>query len=157
MKPLARKNGNDTPLLHLMPCGAPLMSTLCLLLAVGCTLQRPDERVQKRNPDLVAQAKVKAALTAEPSLSAAAISVDCTDRVVTLGGFVETEAQRRRAAQVADDVRGVDAVINNIKVKWRSGAISDSPRAPNRSSTFAPCSHHRDRDLTADQGYQASG
>lgn len=157
MKPLAKKNCRDTPLLHVMPFGVSLMSTLCLLLAFGCATQRPDERVQKRNPDLVAQAKVKAALTAEPALSAAAISVDCTDRVVTLGGFVETQAQRRRAAQVADEVRGVDAVINNIKVKWRSGALSDSLRAPNRSSMFAPYTHHRDRDLTADQGYQASG
>ena len=92
-------------------------SFLAMLVLLGCAVPPADEAVTKRNSQLALEMKVKGALVAEPSLAAAAIEVTSSDHTVTLGGFVETQTQRQRAAEVAHEVAGVKKIVNNITVK----------------------------------------
>jgi hyperosmotically inducible protein len=88
-----------------------------MLVLLGCAVPPADEAVTKRNSQLALEMKVKGALVTEPSLAAAAIEVTSSDHTVTLGGFVETQTQRQRAAEVAHEVAGVKKIVNNITVK----------------------------------------
>jgi hyperosmotically inducible protein len=60
---------------------------------------------------------VKSALFADPQVSGFAVNVDTYDRVVQLSGFVDTQAQKDRADQLARGTEGVRAVKNNLVVK----------------------------------------
>jgi osmotically-inducible protein OsmY len=70
--------------------------------------------------DVGLTAKVKTALIAEPNLSAMSINVDTSERVVTLSGECETQAQADRAVAIAQSIEGVRTVKNNLKLKTQS-------------------------------------
>ena len=79
------------------------------------------EKAANKTVDVVDDAtittKVKAAVLAEPGLKTLQINVDTKDGVVTLAGTVDTPALKDRAAQVAQNVGGVRAVVDNLTVK----------------------------------------
>ncbi|NPA50470.1 MAG: BON domain-containing protein [Epsilonproteobacteria bacterium] len=62
-------------------------------------------------------AKVKAALIREVGLEGLDIHVNSYKNVVQLSGFVDTEAQKELAGEIAKSVDGVREVVNNIIVK----------------------------------------
>lgn len=64
--------------------------------------------------------KVKAALAADVGLKTWDIDVDSAGTTVTLNGVVDTEATKKRAADVARGVEGVATVKNNLTVKGKS-------------------------------------
>jgi len=71
----------------------------------------------KPDPNKELAAKVKNTLEApESKLPSGAIDVTAADGKVSLWGAVATEAQRRRAGQIAGKVEGVTAVDNQLKV-----------------------------------------
>lgn len=72
---------------------------------------------EKPREDVVMAMKVKAALIENPQLRAAAIEVEASHSRIRLSGFVETDSQRQLAGNVASQVDGVTAVINDIEVK----------------------------------------
>ena len=49
------------------------------------------------------------------------IEVEVADGVVTLGGEVETRAERRAAEDVAAEVAGVVDVLNRLRARQRRG------------------------------------
>lgn len=62
--------------------------------------------------------KVKTALAADVGLrTLTGINVDSEGSVVTLKGSVDTEANKRRAEQVAQGVEGVSTVRNQLTVE----------------------------------------
>jgi osmotically-inducible protein OsmY len=65
----------------------------------------------------VTTAKIKNALITDPQIKATSIDVDTKDDVVTLSGTVATEAQKKRAGEIAKKHEGVKRVINNLVVK----------------------------------------
>ena len=67
--------------------------------------------------DGVITVKVKAALLKDPVVSAFAVNVDTYKGTVQLSGFVNSEQQVRRAAQVAAGIDGVVDVKNHLIVK----------------------------------------
>jgi hyperosmotically inducible protein len=67
--------------------------------------------------DGVITAKVKAALLKDPLVSGVAVSVTTYKGAVLLSGFVSSEQQARRAAQVAAGTGGVTSVKNSLIVK----------------------------------------
>lgn len=67
--------------------------------------------------DSVITARVKAALLKDPVVSALAVSVETYKGTVVLSGFVASEDQQRRAAEVAATVQGVVTVRNGLVVK----------------------------------------
>ncbi len=71
----------------------------------------------KPDPNKELAAKVKNVLEApESKLPSGAIDVTAADGKVSLWGAVATEAQRRRAADLARKIEGVTAVDNQLKV-----------------------------------------
>jgi hypothetical protein len=78
----------------------------CAAVALGCSRDRPDTTV---NAAVVAQ------LDKEPSLSTS-VQSRTEDGHVYLSGRVTSPEQRRRAEDIADDVRGVKGVTNDIEI-----------------------------------------
>lgn len=71
----------------------------------------------KPDPNKELAARVKQALEAPGAkLPAGAIDVTAADGKVSLWGAVPTQAQRRRAAQLAAKVDGVKSIDNQLKV-----------------------------------------
>ncbi len=75
---------------------------------------RPTEAVAD---DAGITAKVKAAVIDDPMTKATDINVDTNAGVVQLNGFVASEAEKQRAAELARKVDGVAVVKNNLMVK----------------------------------------
>jgi hyperosmotically inducible protein len=67
--------------------------------------------------DSVITAKVKAALLKDPNVSGIAVSVETHNGTVLLSGFVDSDAQMRRAQEIASGVAGVVSVKNGLAVK----------------------------------------
>jgi hyperosmotically inducible protein len=124
------------------PLQKPLLVTAALvaLLAAGCSQQSKEGDADQRNAqtatspassdanklgsgiataidDSTITTKVKAAIVAEPALSAADIKVNTTDGVVTLSGAIDAPDKADRAKQLAQTVDGVKAVNNELVIK----------------------------------------
>jgi len=67
--------------------------------------------------DAATTISVKLALAIEPGVSAQAVNVRTDHGAVTLMGEVGSEAERQLAAKIAEDVRGVKLVRNEIRVR----------------------------------------
>lgn len=62
-------------------------------------------------------AKVRTAIARDEDLSVFKIGVETYRGEVQLSGFVDSEAQRQRAEQVARNVDGVEAVRNDLRLR----------------------------------------
>ncbi|WP_058912135.1 molecular chaperone OsmY [Entomohabitans teleogrylli] len=67
--------------------------------------------------DSAITAKVKAALVDDKDIKSTDISVKTDNKVVTLSGFVESQAQAEKAVTVAKGVEGVTSVSDKLHVK----------------------------------------
>lgn len=67
--------------------------------------------------DSTITAKVKAALVDHESIKSTDISVKTEQKVVTLSGFVESQAQAEEAVKVAKQVEGVSSVSDKLHVR----------------------------------------
>jgi len=76
--------------------------------------------VGRQTDDATITARVKIALIKDPLTKARKIDVDTVNGMVTLTGIVETEAEKKRAEEVAKKVEGVRGVKNNLMVGHRS-------------------------------------
>lgn len=70
--------------------------------------------------DIAITAKVKAALAADDQLSALAINVDTSNKIVTLTGPAPTQVAADRATTMAKAVDGVTEVKNQLTVDGKS-------------------------------------
>ncbi|WP_312582424.1 molecular chaperone OsmY [Atlantibacter hermannii] len=79
--------------------------------------------------DSAITAKVKAALVDHENIKSTDISVETNNKVVTLSGFVESQAQAEEAVKVAKGVEGVDSVSDKLHVRdGKSESKSDSAK-----------------------------
>jgi osmotically-inducible protein OsmY len=62
---------------------------------------------------------VKAAIFNDSSLKATEINVETYKGVVQLTGFVNSEADIKKAVEVARSVKGVTSVKNDMRIKGR--------------------------------------
>lgn len=83
---------------------------------VGAAMEAQGEKIGAAIDDAAVTARVKAALVADPTLSALKIDVDSKDGVVTLRGSVESAAASERAGTLARDTEGVVSVDNQLVV-----------------------------------------
>jgi hyperosmotically inducible protein len=67
--------------------------------------------------DATITAKVKTDLIADPTTKAHQINVDTNSGIVELGGFVDSQAAKDRAAEIARSVKGVKDVKNDLQLK----------------------------------------
>jgi len=90
---------------------------LTLLTAAGCASTEKHEGNGEYVDDSVITTKVKAALLNEPGLSSAEINVETFKGVVQLSGFVTSRADINKAIEIARNVKGVNSVKNDMRLK----------------------------------------
>jgi osmotically-inducible protein OsmY len=61
--------------------------------------------------------KVKTSLVEDPLVKATEVNVETYKGVVQLSGFVSSDAARRQAVVVAQGVKGVTSVKNDMRIK----------------------------------------
>ena len=104
----------------------------------GAALERAGEQVQQTAEqvqraaqptaeDMAITAKVKSRLAADPEVSALAIDVDTTNKVVTLSGQVTNEAERAEAEKLAKGTDGVAGVVNRLTAGPGTPAVAATP------------------------------
>jgi osmotically-inducible protein OsmY len=96
---------------------------LCLAIVValtgpiGCAGNRYEQSTGEYIDDAAITARVKDALGEDAQFKFDDVDVSTFKRTVQLSGFVQSNAQRARAAAVAEAVGGVEEVDNKITVK----------------------------------------
>ncbi|MET3130440.1 hyperosmotically inducible protein [Oxalobacteraceae bacterium GrIS 1.11] len=81
----------------------------------GCMTRRAANSTKNVIADTVITTKIKADLVKEPDLKAMNVHVETDKGVVMLSGFVPSQAQADKAAELARGVDGVVEVKNNLK------------------------------------------
>ena len=87
-----------------------ILALLFLVAGVCLAADKPisDDRI-------VDQVRIK--LSGDAEVKGGALVVDSKQGIVTLGGTVESDHQKSKAAKLAKKIKGVKQVINNIEIK----------------------------------------
>jgi len=93
------------------------LMTVALIFMVSCSSEPKRESAGEYLDDTVITTRVKAAIIADDSLKASEINVETYKGVVQLSGFVSSGADRSRAVKVTKEVKGVESVKNDIRIK----------------------------------------
>jgi len=88
-----------------------------LVLTSGCAGTATRQSTGEFVDDSALTAKVKTELIKDPVVKARQVEVETFKGTVQLSGFVDTEEQKSRAAEIARGITGVNEVKNNISVK----------------------------------------
>ena len=94
-----------------------LLAAVALTSLAGCASTQKHESTGQYIDDTAITTSVKAAIFNEPTLKSAEINVETFKGRVQLSGFVSTRANIDRAVQVAQAVKGVSSVANDMRVK----------------------------------------
>jgi osmotically-inducible protein OsmY len=86
---------------------------------LGCASSPKHEGTGEYIDDSVITTKVKAAVLNEPTLKSSEVNVETYKGVVQLSGFVNSEADITKAADVARSVKGVTSVKNDMHLKTK--------------------------------------
>ena len=84
---------------------------------LGCASTAKHEGTGEYIDDSVITTKVKTAVLNEPTLKSSEINVETFQAVVQSSGFVNSEADIKKAAEVARGVKGVTSVKNDMRLK----------------------------------------
>ena len=93
------------------------LMTVALIFLVSCSSEPKRESAGEYLDDTVITTRVKAAIIADDSLKASEINVETYKGVVQLSGFVSSYGDKSRAVKVAKEVKGVDSVKDDLRVK----------------------------------------
>lgn len=93
------------------------LMTVALIFLVGCSSEPKRQSAGEYLDDTVITTRVKAAIVADDKLKVSEINVETYKGVVQLSGFVSSSDDRSRAVKVAKDVKGVESVKNDIRIK----------------------------------------
>jgi hyperosmotically inducible periplasmic protein len=96
---------------------AAAITAIALLTATGCAVTRGQEQVGAYIDDAAITTAVKGRMVDNPSVDAAAISVETLKGTVMLSGFAKNAAERSVAENLAWKTDGVKAVKNEIAVR----------------------------------------
>jgi osmotically-inducible protein OsmY len=90
---------------------------IALVGMTGCASSAKQEGTGEYVDDSVITAKVKTELLREPSLKSSEINVETFKGKVQLSGFVSSQEDINKAAEIARNVKGVVSVKNNMQLK----------------------------------------
>ncbi|HOY85828.1 MAG TPA: BON domain-containing protein [Methylotenera sp.] len=94
-----------------------IILVITFMTLLGCASTEKNAGTGEYIDDTVITTKVKAAVLNEESLKSAEINVETFKGVVQLSGFVNSEADIAKAAEVARGVKGVTSVKNDMRLK----------------------------------------
>lgn len=92
------------------------LNALPLVLTTGCAVTSGRESAGEYTDDKATTARVKTALARDPIVKANQVNVTTFRGIVQLSGFVETQAQKDRATDVARAIKGVRELRNDLVV-----------------------------------------
>jgi len=118
-----------------------LSATVALTSLTGCATwrEKTSERSEGRMvDDHMIASRVKSNLKSEPIYKFTDIDVKAFNGVVQLSGFVSSEEQKRRAAEIAQQTPGVIQVENNISLKPQTYAPTGRSGYPNQPAQSQP-------------------
>lgn len=93
------------------------IAAAALALAAGCASTSTHESTGQYVDDTALTAKVKTAIFEDPTLKSSEINVETFKGRVQLSGFVNSKEDIGRAVQVAQNVKGVQSVQNDMRLK----------------------------------------
>lgn len=106
---------------------AILCALLLLVFAAPTRAQSLEDKLEHART--VARARI--VLAEDASLRSFTFQPSVSGDVLTLGGTVETQAQKERAAELVSGIVGVRSVVNTIRVtNTRGPDLTDLPPAP---------------------------
>lgn len=95
------------------------MVLACVLAvgAAGCNVFRGESTPGEYVDDVAITSKVKYELLESKKVDGLDVNVDVTNGKVTLTGWANSTAERAKASELANGVKGVKSVDNQIKIK----------------------------------------
>lgn len=93
------------------------VTTLVLLATTGCAVQRGQESVGAYVDDATITTQVKSRFVENKLVDAASITVETLKGTVMLSGFAKNSTERSTAEGIAQAVKGVNHVKNDIVVR----------------------------------------
>ena len=115
-----------------------LAASVAFMALTGCMSSNSERSAGRQLDDRIVNSKVKDALDDAPVYKFPEVRVMTYGGVVQLSGFVSSEEQKSKAAELAKRVEGVHEVINNISLK---------PTATGREAGYQ---QNHDKSLDAD-------
>ncbi|HWW15898.1 MAG TPA: BON domain-containing protein [Candidatus Dormibacteraeota bacterium] len=101
-----------------------------LASSLGCARKPDDAKISS---------EIQSKFSQDSGLSSKQLTVQTSDGVVTLAGFVDSDAQRTAAARQTASVLGVKEVVNNLQVGSAPAATAPAPgTAENRLAKATP-------------------
>ena len=94
-----------------------LLAAFAMATTLGCASTSKSEGTGEYVDDTVITAKVKTAIFEEPALKSAEINVETFKGIVQLSGFVKEQRDIQAAVVVAQNVKGVKSVKNDMRLK----------------------------------------
>lgn len=94
-----------------------LFMTVALLFSLGCASTATKESTGEYIDDSVITTKVKDAIFREPTLKSSEINVVTYKGAVQLSGFVSSQSNMDKAVEIANGIKGVQAVKNDMRSK----------------------------------------
>ena len=94
-----------------------LAAAVALTFAAGCASTSTHESTGQYVDDTALTAKVKTAILNDPTLKSSEINVETFKGRVQLSGFVSSNENIAHAVVVAQNVKGVESVKNDMRVK----------------------------------------
>lgn len=96
---------------------AALFMTVALLFSLGCASTATKESTGEYIDDSVITTKVKDAIFREPTLKSFEINVVTYKGAVQLSGFVSSQSNMDKAVEIANGIKGVQSVKNDMRSK----------------------------------------
>ncbi len=90
---------------------------LAFVSALGCAGSATQESTGEYVTDSWITTKVKASLAEDPQVKATEVNVETFKGVVQLSGFVSSSAAMYQAVRVANGIKGVSSVKNDMRIK----------------------------------------
>ncbi|HYH00789.1 MAG TPA: BON domain-containing protein [Terriglobales bacterium] len=95
-----------------------MLAVLMLAVALGCTKARSDAQVAS---------DVQNKIYSDAAIQSRQVTVQASNGVVTLSGYVSSDAERTAAASNAAQVEGVKTVVNNLQTASSDNAATQAP------------------------------
>lgn len=96
---------------------AAITAAASLTALPGCAVTRDQSTVGEYIDDATITTKVKAKFVEDKGVDASAISVETLNGEVVLSGFAKSSAEKARAQELAQKVKGVRSVKNSLEVR----------------------------------------
>lgn len=94
-----------------------VLATAAMIGVTGCSVTRGQQTAGEYVDDARVTTEVKAKFASDPAVAATSIGVETLNGTVQLSGFAKSQSEKDRAVALARQVKGVQAIKNDIVVR----------------------------------------